>query len=129
MNKITLSMPDFLVIGAGKSGTTSLDNYLSQHPEIFMAPKEPSYFAIKNLESINDPNDTSMVHHYPNGVPNFIDYQELFRSAKEGQKKGEVSPIYLNSRDAAEEIKKAIPQVKLIAILRHPAERLFVVDI
>jgi hypothetical protein len=40
------AMPDFLVIGAGKSGTTSIDKYLNQHPEIFVPrSKEPNFFA------------------------------------------------------------------------------------
>lgn len=125
MNKLTKRLPDFLVIGAGKSGTTSLNHYLSQHPEIFMARKEPSYFAIKNLESINDPNDAEMMSYYPNGVMDFDNYQALFSDAQDGQLLGEVSPIYLNSPEAAEEIKNTIPEVKLVAILRHPAERLY----
>ena len=90
-----------------------------------MARKEPSYFAIKNLESINDPNDVEMMHYYPNGVMEIENYQALFNDAQEGQMMGEVSPIYLNSSEAAEEIKNALPKVKLIAILRHPAERLY----
>lgn len=41
-------LPDFLIIGAGKSGTTSLDNYLKQHPEIFIpAIKKPGTFGMK----------------------------------------------------------------------------------
>lgn len=90
MNKLTKRLPDFLVIGAGKSGTTSLNHYLSQHPEIFMARKEPSYFAIKNLESINDPNDAEMMSYYPNGVMDFDNYQALFSDAQDGQLLGEV---------------------------------------
>lgn len=125
MNKLTKRLPDFLVIGAGKSGTTSLNHYLNQHPSIFMARKEPSYFAIKNLESINDSSDVEMMNYYPNGVKNLDDYQDLFNDAKEGQLIGEVSPIYLNSSEAAKEIKDILPKVKLIAILRHPTERLF----
>ena len=43
-----MTLPNFLVIGAGKSGTTSLYNYLRQHPQIFMSPtKEPNFFALE----------------------------------------------------------------------------------
>ncbi len=42
-----MTLPNFLVIGAGKSGTTSLYHYLRQHPQIFMSPtKEPNFFAL-----------------------------------------------------------------------------------
>lgn len=125
MNSTNEQLPQFLVIGAGKSGTTSLDQYFSQHPQVFMARKEPCYFSLKNIELINDPNDKEMIHHYPNGVNKFEDYLHLFNNAKEGQIKGEVSPIYLNSDIAPVEIKKTLPNAKLIAILRHPAERLY----
>ena len=44
-------LPDFLIIGAGKSGTTSLDHYLSQHPEIFMTRmKEPDFFGYETID-------------------------------------------------------------------------------
>lgn len=125
MNTTTKRLPDFLVIGAGKSGTTSLHHYLAQHPEVFMARKEPSFFAIRHLEKINDPNDKEMMNYYPNGVIKLDEYQDLFNEAEEGQKVGEISPIYLNSEIAAKEIKKTLPNARLIAILRHPAERLF----
>lgn len=125
MNTKTKRLPDFLVIGAGKSGTTSLHHYLAQHPDIFMARKEPSYFAIKHLEIINDPSDKEMMNYYPNGVHTLDKYYDLFADAQVGQKIGEISPIYLNSEMAAKEIKSTIPDAKLIAILRHPAERLF----
>ena len=125
MKKNNSRYPDFLVIGAGKSGTTSIDKYFNQHPDIFMARKEPCYFAIKNFESINDPNDKEQMLYYPDGVIDTEEYLHLFDDAIEGQLLGEVSPIYLNSEVAPVEIKKAIPEAKMIAILRHPAERLY----
>ncbi len=125
MDSINTQLPHFLIIGAGKSGTTSLDQYFSQHPEVFMARKEPCYFSLNNVELINDPNDKEMINHYPNGVTKLDDYLHLFDDAKEGQMRGEASPIYLNSDVASVEINNTIPNVKLIAILRHPAERLY----
>jgi hypothetical protein len=49
-----MTLPNFLIIGAAKSGTTSLYHYLRQHPDVFMSPmKEPSYYTDTNqvLES------------------------------------------------------------------------------
>ena len=53
--------PNFFVIGAAKSGTTSLHNYLAQHPKVFMSPvKEPNYFAFnQDLPDFNGPENIS----------------------------------------------------------------------
>jgi hypothetical protein len=46
-----VTLPNFFVIGAGKSGTTSLWRYLEQHPEVYMSPiKEPNFFAFEGRE-------------------------------------------------------------------------------
>ena len=46
-----MTLPNFFVIGAGKSGTTSLWRYLEQHPEVYMSPiKEPNFFAFEGRE-------------------------------------------------------------------------------
>lgn len=120
------NMPDFLVIGAGKSGTTSFNNYLEQHPEIFITPrKEPNFFAyetIKEEEIIDDP---ILLKHYRGSVTKLEDYLSLFDDAKGDQIKGEVSNMYLYDDGAILRIKKYVPDVKLIAILRQPAERLY----
>lgn len=119
-------MPDFLVIGAGKSGTTSLDQYLKQHSEIFMSPvKEPNFFAYetKNVEDVgNNPGDVS---HFLNSVTKLEEYHKLFKDAENGQLKGEISNTYLYGDDAPYRIKHHIPQVKMIAVLRNPTDRLY----
>lgn len=121
-----MNMPDFLVIGAGKSGTTSLDQYLKQHPDIFMsAVKEPNFFAyeLKSLSDIGkDPGD---VTYFLNSIRDLEDYQALFNDADPDQLKGEVSNTYLYGDDAPYRIKHHLPNVKLIAILRNPTERLY----
>jgi hypothetical protein len=63
-------LPNFLVIGAEKSGTTALDDYLGQHPEIYMSPtKEPRFFALEGHDlSFNRPRrSTSTAPKPPNG--------------------------------------------------------------
>lgn len=119
-------MPNFLVIGAGKSGTTSLDNYLKQHPQIFMSKKkEPNFFAYENLDSKTFMHDEKRLRYYNGSVCSLEPYLNLFKYAKPGQIKGEVSNAYLKEPGAPRNIKKYIPQVKLIAILRQPVERLY----
>ena len=119
------NMPDFLVIGAGKSGTTSLNNYLKQHPQVFMClRKEPNFFALE----IPHPDDyelQSSRDYYYQSVSDIDEYQKLFQGAREDQLLGEVSNTYLNSELACDRIQHYLPGAKLIAILRHPAERLY----
>ncbi len=116
--------PHFLVIGAGKSGTTSLHEYLKQHPQIFMARKEPNFFAYENLDpsTLDDPDDRE---HYAQSFVSPESYLNLFAEAREGQLRGEVSNTYISKDGAWANIQRRLPEVKLIAILRHPAKRLF----
>jgi len=118
-------MPEFLIIGAGKSGTTSVDNYLKQHPEIFISPKkEPNFFGYE-LNTAADFEGSPELKHYQNSVTNIAAYLDLFKGAKSNQKKGETSNTYMYHATAAERIMHYNPSIKMIAILRQPAERLY----
>nr|WKN35521.1 sulfotransferase [Tunicatimonas sp. TK19036] len=124
-NPYTSLLPDFLIIGAGKSGTTSLEFYLKQHPGIFLPDvKEPNFFAYE-MRKEEDFEDLSTKEHYRQSITTYPDYINLFKIANENQKVGEISNIYLYSPLAVERIKHHLPNVKLMAILRQPAERLF----
>ena len=118
-------MPDFLVIGAGKSGTTSLDKYLDAHPSIFMSQrKDPGYFASEQY-AIHPGMRPESIAYYQKFIGDEETYLQLFVDAHEHQLVGETSTIYLYSENGYDLIKKAIPSVKLIAILRQPAQRVF----
>lgn len=117
-------LPDFLIIGAGKSGTTSLDNYLKQHPKIYMSPtKEPNFFAYDKIDLSKL--DKDAVAHYHESVTNLNDYLTLFKDASPEQIIGETSNTYLVIDGTAEVIHDYIPNVKLISILRQPTHRLY----
>ena len=121
-----MTMPNFIIIGAAKSGTTALYNYLSQHPEIYMSPrKEPRFFAFEG-EKLNfqGPEKQAQVFNQ-NTITNIEEYQALFYGVSEQKAIGEASPAYLCVPKAAERIKHYIPNVRLIAILRQPAERAY----
>ncbi len=118
-----MAMPNFLIIGAAKGGTTSLYYYLRQHPQIYMSSvKEPRFFALEgdNL-SFNNPdqgiNETS--------VTTLEDYQALFNGVTNEIAIGEASPLYLYSLKAVDRIQHYIPDAKLIVVLRNPAERAY----
>lgn len=105
--------PTFLIIGAGKSGTTALNWYLSQHPDIFMCPKrEPDFFAYEGSNA-------------PGAVTSWDEYLALFSDAGEAVAVGDTSPSYMHVAGTAARIHHYLPDVRLIAILRHPVDRLY----
>lgn len=114
-------LPNFLIIGAPKAGTSSLYYYLKQHPQIYMCrEKEPHFFSLENSEiNFKGPGDRKR---YRNAVTKFEDYVKLFDSVTDETAIGEASTTYLSSPQAPERIKNYLPQVKLIAILRNPVD-------
>lgn len=109
-----MTMPNFLIIGAMKSGTTALYYYLEQHPEIYMSPvKEPDFFSSQKQENPADP------------VTSIETYQNLFSGARGERAIGEASHSYLYEPGAASEIERYIPETRLIAILRNPIDRAY----
>jgi hypothetical protein len=109
-----MTMPNFLIIGAMKSGTTALYYYLEQHPEIYMSPvKEPNFFSSQGQENVAD------------AVTHLAMYQHLFRGASGKKAIGEASHSYLYESGAAAEIRRYVPEAKLIAILRNPVDRAY----
>ena len=115
-------MPNFLIIGASKAGTTALYLYLKQHPQIYMSPiKEPRFFAFEDERlDFKGPADERLKHEI---VTHIEDYYALFQGVSKERAVGEVSPVYLYSPKAPERIRHYIPDVKLIAVLRNPIER------
>jgi hypothetical protein len=119
MNRETMTAPNFLIIGAGKAGTTSLYEYLRQHPDVYMSPvKETNYFALS--AGSDQPVDEQF---FP--VQSFEDYCRLFRGAGDQHAIGEASPVYLYAPGAPERIRQRLPDVKLVAVFRNPVERAF----
>ncbi|MGB7057480.1 MAG: sulfotransferase, partial [Geitlerinemataceae cyanobacterium] len=108
-----MKLPNFIIVGAGKGGTTSLYKYLQQHPKIFLPEKKELYFFAFEGEE------------HPDGVTNFEDYQAMFQDAPEDKVIGEVSSVYLFRPKAAERIHHYVPNAKLIATLRNPTDRAF----
>jgi len=116
--------PNFFVIGAGKSGTTSLYYYLQQHPQIFMSPqKEPKFFALAAREiTFRGPGDQRVIKE---STATEAAYLALFREAGNEPILGEASTIYLSASGTAECMARYVPRARLVAILRHPADRAF----
>ena len=106
-----MSRLDFLIVGAQKSGSTSLRAFLGeQEKEIFVLNRELHFW---NRDG-----------QYQDGA-GLNAYLENFAEAKPDQIKGEKSPSYLVSQEAPERIHKHFPQIKIIAILRNPIDRAY----
>lgn len=119
-----MTLPNFLVIGTGKAGTTSLHRYLAQHPQVYVSPvKETNFFAMEGQKlAFTGPGDERAKG---GSITHLDDYQALFDGVGDETAIGEVSPLYVYSPHAAANIQRHIPKARLIAILRHPAERAF----
>jgi hypothetical protein len=117
-------LPNFIVIGAAKAGTTALYWYLAEHPAVFMSGvKETNFFAYgvdgQGRLIYGDPD----VHKFP--VKTLAEYEALFADPGGAQAVGEASPIYLECPQAPGRIRALLPDVRLVCCLRHPVERAY----
>jgi hypothetical protein len=103
----SIRKPNFFILGAAKSGTTTLHDYLSQHPDIFMSKvKEPTFFS-ETFQVIKDP----------------ISYYELFDQVENEKLIGESSHAYLSNPKSTRVIHGLFPDAKFILLLRDPIDR------
>jgi len=120
-----MTMPNFFVIGAAKSGTTSLYHYLKQHPQIYMSSiKEPKFFAFEGNEAnvFRGPGDRKRMSRL---ITDIEGYRALFAGVTDEKAIGEASAYYLYSEKAPERIRHHVPDARLIVILRNPAGRAY----
>ncbi len=121
-----MTLPNFMIIGSAKCGTTSLYSYLSQHPQVFMTtPKEPTFFGNEGPEVLyNGPYDEHRAYHSKT-VTDLKTYTGLYDNVKDEKAIGEASIFYLYLPKAAEQIQKHVPKTTMFAVLRNPADRAF----
>lgn len=135
-----MKLPNFFIVGSAKSGTTSIYNYMKQHPEIFMSPiKETHHFSTDidntkfrpdyaanlnlNIDAWLDGDQKKEIFHA--FVKDWNKYKKLFKQAENQKAVGEVTNSYLYSSTAAKNIHDKFPEGKIIMILRNPVERAF----
>ncbi|UCG37660.1 MAG: sulfotransferase domain-containing protein [Candidatus Bathyarchaeota archaeon] len=110
-------MPDFIIIGAQRCGTTSLYNYLIQHPWIAPASNKEVHFF--------DYNFGKGLAWYRAHFPSFLHKYYSRRVQGQDTITGESSPYYLFHPHVPNRILETAPQVKLIVILRNPVDRAY----
>lgn len=119
------NLPNFLIVGAAKCGTSSLHQYLEQHPEIFMSKvKEPRYISSQvNKLPLGGPKDHTVEKWY---VKNKVDYEELFKGVSSEKMIGESSAdtFYFHERTIPF-IKSFLGDPKILILLRNPVKRAF----
>ena len=109
--------PNFMIVGAPKSGTTSLQFYLSEHPEVFMStPKEVNYFSHSEIEQ-------EELYYKDFRIETLSEYEKLFDEVSNEKAIGEASVSYLFYPKIPYKIKKTIPNAKIIILLRDPVSR------
>ncbi|PSP35493.1 MAG: sulfotransferase [Cyanobacteria bacterium QS_8_48_54] len=109
------ALPDFIIIGAQKSGTSSLHYYLTQHPQILPAYKKEIHFFDGGL--------TPGVDNFEKGQAWYRAHFPLKKNISDHQKTFEASPLYIFHPIAPKRIFDLVPKVKIIAVLRNPTER------
>ena len=106
-----MPLPNFLLIGAAKSGTTALYHILRGHPDVFLPAFKEPYFL-------------SAFRPSPRTVTELEDYRALFEGSADAARVGEASAGYLYDPTSAERIAATLgTDVRLVAILRHPVDR------
>src|SRR6185295_6635753 len=133
-------LPNFFIVGAAKSGTTSLYEYLKLHPEVYMAPiKETHHFSTdidntkfrpnyaralnKDLSKFLDSDMEEGIFHA--FVKDWDEYAKLFKKVNEEKAVGEVTNSYLYSHEAAKNILAKFPKARIVMMLRNPVDRAF----
>lgn len=100
-------LPDFLIVGAMRSGTSALAKLLRKHPDVFMP-------------------DTKELHYFDREFTRGLDwYARHFSAARPGQLVGEATPSYAYDVPSAERIAEAVPAARLVMLLRNPSERAY----
>ena len=117
-----MTLPNFVVIGAGKAGTTALYQWLRRHPDVYMPSllKETFFFCYDPANPVHP--DGAGVE-FP--ITSLAAYEELFERAGNAKAIGEATPRYLDAPGVAERMHALIPDAKLIASLRDPVSRIY----
>ena len=118
-----------MIVGAAKSGTTSLADYLKQHPEVYFSDyKEPNYFALAGKDLFHPgPVSPKVINYiiYKMSLTDYESYAASYDAVDDEKAVGDASVRYLYYPDAPQKIRDKIPDVKIVVMLRDPVGRLY----
>lgn len=117
-----ISFPNFIIVGAPKAGTTSLYNYLAQHPSIFMSKRKEPVFFCGYTPNFTGPGSRAFNRDL---ITSDIEYKKLFEGTTDKMITGEASTDYLSCPEAPLRIQAWNPDAKIIIILRNPIDRAY----
>lgn len=125
---MTVTMPNFFVVGGARCGTTSFVHYLSQHPDVFVASrKESHFFAAADLPlRFGGPpaaDERASLEHLI--IRDEQEYRHLFDGVRSQSAIGEASVYYIYFPDVPARLAHAVPDAKIIMLLRNPVERAY----
>jgi len=100
-------LPDFLIIGAMRAGTSGLAAYLRSHPQVYMSRRKELHFFDERFQA---------------GVEW---YRKQFVDVAPDQLSGEATPIYMYLPEVAPRMHQTVPSAKLVAVLRNPVDRAY----
>ncbi len=122
-----MTLPNFLIFGVQKAGTTSVYGYLQQHPQVYMSPLKETEFMGREMTAASAADAAPKLT--PGGRRQILtiqDYEALFDGVTDEIAIGEASPNYLFAHQrSVPNIQRYVPDAKLIAILRNPVERAY----
>lgn len=101
------SLPNFLIVGAARSGSTALYRHLRAHPDVFLPPRKEIHF---------------FDHNWDRGIDW---YRRYYDSVSHEHALGEATPSYMYEPDAVVRMASVVPDARLVAILRHPVDRAY----
>jgi sulfotransferase family protein len=127
MSTPTGRLPDFVIAGAPKAGTTALHAALATHPALYLSPvKEPKYYLTDGRppprSGQRGPGDAHSAREW---IWRRERYSAIFAAAPAGTPAGESTPFYLYDRGAKARLAADVPAVKVVAIVRDPVDRAF----
>lgn len=119
-----MDLPTFICAGGAKCGTTSLYEYLKQHPQIFLPDqKELHFFSYPELKK--QPEGPGMREVLKGLCKTQEEYAGHYKKAKKGMISGDISPSYLVFPEAIPRMKAFLENPKIIIMLRDPVDRVF----
>ena len=120
MDRNGIRKPDFFIVGAPKCGTTAMNDFLRQHPDIFIPDAKELQFFGSDIGL--KPTFIRSPDRFGVSREQYLDY---FAPAKDQARLGESTVWYLYSTRAAAEIKEFCPDADIIIMLRHPVDMMY----